>query len=132
MSFPNTHRSAESPLPPAELRGVRIAAAPASAAKGPLRLSGSFQLPASAARAIDANPHRALVVVVWSLPFHDVQRPFHEQALFPDDAELRDGLCRGFFNLGLYEDQQSLPRGDYYVSVSLGDFLSNTVHIAVG
>jgi hypothetical protein len=107
--------------------GVRIALSPAHAQRGPIALVGVFQLPKAAADAIDAWPHRALIVVATSSAGAMSIAPFRERVFFPDDLHRVGKMVRGYFSVEVAERDEALPQDHFWFSVSLGLHLSNVV-----
>jgi hypothetical protein len=110
--------------------GVRVAMSPESARQGPLSLVGVFQLLEEQVDAIDAYPHRALVIAIASRSGTIVASPFRPRVFFPDDVQHIGPLVRGYFTIELVDPGEVVPEGPNWASVSLGEHLSNVVSFA--
>jgi len=109
---------------------VKVALSPASRVRGPLMVVGVFQLSPAQADAIDQYPHRALVVALASTAGTMVTTPFRQRVFFPDDVP-----ARGIPRPRLFPHRPGGPRrcraeGPFWVTVSLGEHLSNVVGFA--
>jgi len=120
----------QSPRPEAAFRGVLIALDEDSGKRA--RIFGAFRLDAAQARAIAATPlQRALALVVAS-EYHSVACNLAgDQALFEDDQTLQNGVYAGFFDFELGSLVHFEPGRKYWVVVSLGPCLSNTLAVEV-
>jgi hypothetical protein len=120
----------DTPRTSPDFQGVMVAAVAPREPRGPVDLVGVFQLPASEAEAIDAYPHRGLVVVLTSAEGAVVATPFRLRIFFEDDVQLKGSVVKGFFRVPLVPADKSIPPGTHWVSVSLGLRLSNTAAFA--
>jgi hypothetical protein len=107
-----------------------VALSPAAAVRGPLALVGVFQLSPAQADAIDQYPHRALVVALASTNGTMVTTPFRQRVFFPDDVQCVASLVRGYFRIDLVDPGEIVPAGPFWLTVSLGEHLSNVVGFA--
>jgi hypothetical protein len=130
-SLPNTRRPPAQQPPAADFRGIEIAAPGSAPGDGPVVVSGTFVIPEQEALRIDERLHRALVLVKVSMTLYHVTNPFRDVILFEDDEERVAGTRRGFFSFNAFDGFARAPGGDYYITVSLGDRLSNTVRVFV-
>ena len=130
MSNNDLSPTRDTPTTAADFVGVKVALSPASAVRGPLALVGVFQLSAAQADAIDQYPHRALVVALASTNGTMVTTPFRQRVFFPDDVQRVASLVRGYFRIELVDPGEIVPAGPFWVTVSLGEHLSNVVGIA--
>ena len=117
----------DTPAIAADFVGVKVALSPASAVHGPLALVGVFQLLAAQADAIDQHPHRALVVALASAAGTMVATPLRQHVFFPHDVRRASSLVRGYFRIDLVDPGEVVPEGQFWVTVSLGEHLSNVV-----
>lgn len=120
------------PKVPAGFNGVVIGVAAPAAPRGPVDLNGVFQIPAAEAIALGGQPHRALTVVVTSAEGAILGTPFREGAFFEDDLEKSGDAVRGYFRSHLVPPDQPIPQGPLWISVSLGEHLSNVVELVAG
>jgi hypothetical protein len=120
------------PKAPAGLDGLVVGLAALAAPRGPVDLHGVFQLAAAEAVALDGQPHRGLTVVVTSAEGAIVGTPYREQAFFEDDLEGSGDAVRGYFRFRLVPPDQPIPQGPLWISVSLGEHLSNVVELVGG
>lgn len=95
-------------------------------------LSGFFQLPAAELEKIDAQPHRALVLVAALRGSWYTDSPLRGKIFFPDDLHGAGGLMRGYFSFDLFSLFQERVAGAYTLSVSLGEHLSDSLCVEVG
>ena len=130
MSNNDLSPTRDTPTTAADFVGVKVALSPASAVRGPLALVGVFQLSAAQADAIDQYPHRALVVALASTNGTMVTTPFRQRVFFPDDVQRVASLVRGYFRIELVDPGEIVPAGPFWVTVSLGEHLSNVVGFA--
>lgn len=129
--YPSTRRTKATPATPQGFSGVLIAAPSAVSPRGPMIISGVYQLKEEDAAKIDERLHRALVAVVTVGEGFRVWNPFREAVLFEDDEERSPYSRRGYFHFNVYPDQNELFPGDYFALVSLGRFLSSSIRILV-
>lgn len=131
-AYPSTAQSAAAPPVEPSFEGVRISAPSTVRLPGPIIVTGTFQLPEREAERIDPHLHRALVLVAMNgaVPYA-VHNPFEGVLLFDDDEERGAWGRRGHFTVALPRDGAIPYEGEYHVFVSLGEFLSNTVTVAV-
>ena len=99
--------------------------------RDPFELRGFFRLPIPEAERIDKRLHRAIVLVVRMGGLDFVDAPFREKAFFADDVKVSNGATEGWFSLDLFELLGTRLPGEYYVSGSLGERLSNTLKVVV-
>ncbi len=128
---PSTAAGAAAPAVDKDFIGVRIAC-PADVRHGaPIPVSGVFRLAKGAAKAIDPRPHRGLVLVVMhATGAWWVTAPFREVALFDDDEQADGEAVRGHFEVDAAV-LDAVPAGDYWISASLGEWLSNALKTTV-
>jgi len=120
----------DTPAIAADFVGVKVALSPASAVRGPLMVVGVCQLSPAQADAIDQYPHRALVVALASTAGTMVTTPFRQRVFFPDDVQRVASHVRGYFRIDLVDPGDVVPEGPFWVTVSLGEHLSNVVGFA--
>ena len=120
------------PKTPPGFRGVVIGVAAGAAPRGPVDLNGVFQITTAEALALCGQPHRALTVVVTSAEGAILGTPFREGAFFEDDLERSGDAVRGYFRSRLVPPDQPIPAGPLWISVSLGEHLSNVVELVGG
>ena len=130
MSNNDLSPTRDTPAIAADFVGVRVALSPASAVRGPVALVGVFQLSAAQADAIDQYPHRALVVALASTAGTMVATPLRQRVFFPDDVQRVASHVRGYFRVDLVDPGEIVPAGPFWVTVSLGEHLSNGVGFA--
>jgi hypothetical protein len=120
------------PKAPAGLDGLVVGLAVPAAPRGPVDLNGVFQITADEAAALGGQPHRGLTLVVTSVEGAIVGTPYREQAFFEDDLEAAGDAVRGYFRFRLVPPDKPLPQGPLWISVSLGEHLSNVVELVDG
>ena len=130
MSNNDLSPTRDTPAIAADFVGVKVALSPASAVRGPLMVVGVFQLSPAQADAIDQYPHRALVVALASTAGTMVTTPFRQRVFFPDDVQRVASHVRGYFRIDLVDPGDVVPEGPFWVTVSLGEHLSNVVGFA--
>jgi hypothetical protein len=129
MSNNDLSLTRDTPAIAADFVGVRVALSPAAAVRGPLALVGVFQLSPAQADAIDQYP-RALVVALASTAGTMVTTPLRQRVFFPDDVQRVASQVRGYFRVDLVDPGEIVPAGPFWVTVSLGEHLSNVVGFA--
>ena len=130
MSNDDLSLTRDTPAIAADFVGVKVALSPASAVRGPLALVGVFQLSPAQADAIDQYPHRALVVTLASTAGTMVTTPLRQRVFFPDDVQRVASHVRGYFRVDLVDPGEIVPAGPFWLTVSLGEHLSNIVAFA--
>jgi hypothetical protein len=130
MSNNDLSPTRDTPAIAADFVGVKVALSPASAVRGPMALVGVFQLSPAQADAIDQYPHRALVVALASTAGTMVTTPLRQRVFFPDDVQRVASQVRGYFRVDLVDPGEIVPAGPFWVTVSLGEHLSNVVGFA--
>jgi hypothetical protein len=129
MPTDDTKPGPGTPKAPAGLDGVIIAVAAPMTPRGPVDLSGVFQLKGDEVVAFDGQPHRGLTMVVTSAEGAILGTPFRERVFFEDDLERARDAVRGYFRLRIVPPDQPIPAGPLWISVSLGEHLSNVVEL---
>jgi hypothetical protein len=127
MSDNDLQPTRDTPAITPDFVGVRVALSPARADKGPLALVGVFQLTVDEAAAIDAHPHRGLIVALASADGTIASAPFRERVFFFDDVHRHGRMVGGYFSVELLDPDALLPQQTFWISVSLGLHLSNVV-----
>lgn len=130
-SFANTIAMPGSPQCGEGFAGVRIKAEEKVSDRAEFTVYGCFRLPTGDAARIDAQLHKALVLVITKGSGYSVCNPFQNHVLFQDDEEELGGCKRGYFNVNIFDYLSKRVGGTYYVLVSLGAFLSNIVRVTV-
>ena len=130
MSNNDLSPTRDTPAIAADFVGVKVALSPASAVRGPVALVGVFQLSAAQADAIDQYPHRALVVALASTAGTMVATPLRQRVFFPDDVKRVASHVRGYFRIELVDPDDVVPEGPFWLTISLGEHLSNVVGFA--
>lgn len=131
LNYPNTRVIDDSPQIGSSFRGVEIRSRQTALAGEPLVVSGVFHIPEADACEIVGQLHRALVVVVTREPLFHVSTPLSNIVLFADDEECTTTGRRGWFNFDVFSECGFHTPGHYYITVSLGVNLSNTLHVTV-
>ncbi len=129
MAADDTKPGPETPKAPAGLDGVVISVAAPMNPRGPVDVNGVFQIKAAEVVAHGGQPHRALTFVVASAEGAVLGTPFRERAFFEDDLERVGDAVRGTFRLRIVPADQPVPEGPLWISVSLGEHLSNVVEL---
>jgi hypothetical protein len=123
-------RSAASPVAERGKSGIWIASSTeiAHGAFRRLAIHGTFLVTDAEAEAIGVLPlHGAVVVTVTSGLVHNAFPMLGDTLAFDDDEQAERGLVQGHFNLDLLARLRTAPYQRFYVTASLGRFLSNTL-----
>ncbi|AUX43430.1 uncharacterized protein SOCE26_048780 [Sorangium cellulosum] len=131
VRLPSTRAAQATPSAPQGFTGVLIAAPGVVPSRGRMIVSGLYVLPEQEAARIDERLHRALVSVVTVGEAFSVSNPFRGVLLFDDDEERSAWGRRGYFQFDALPERRELFPGDYYITVSLGRWLSNVVRVLV-
>jgi hypothetical protein len=122
-----------SPAVKREFRGVKIAfssATPNQESRDSLQLAITYLLDDDQVKALGGKkPAEALVLVVISGYETFAVNILGEALLFEDDYQKVDDLWLGHVNFKLSDYKSLDPSAEYYVTVALGTFLSNTLHL---
>ena len=94
-------------------------------------ISGTYRIPEKEAQRIGRPAHRGLVVTVTGRFHRRTIEPFRRAFLFPEDEIPVEGAREGAFNADVGRGSPFRDPGVYYVTVSLGTSLSNTLEIEV-
>ena len=130
MTACSTARAPYGPPAP-DAPGITLALAPRPSLASPLVASGSFHLLLAEAQELGPEVHRALVLLVQHPAESFVLTPFRELLLFADDLVAVPGGVQGSFTVDLLALRGQFAAGDYHVSASLGQRLSNVVPVHV-
>jgi hypothetical protein len=116
-----------------EFRGIRIASQPDPtfpSAPDSLRIAVSYLLDEGEVLALQGKiPAEALVLIVVSGYSTFAANITGDLPIFEDDYKRIDDLWLGYVNFRLAEFLKLESGREYYVTVSLGTWLSNTLHI---
>ena len=107
----------------------------AGTGKAEFWLHGAYQIDINYAAALKVRPlQKAIVVTCTSNDSHITKNMVGTHMLFNDDETARDDMHIGYFNYNLSEWLPDYFLSDFYVTVSLGKYLSNTVcnHVTGG
>lgn len=126
---PDFRRVDQSPECSGQTRGVQIKTRETLSSQEDILLYGSFQISKEDKEEIAEHLHRALVLVVMNKAFYAVSNPFQDSVFFEDDEEDLGDFCRGYFTLNVSEYLSKRKAGEFFISVSLGRFQSNIVHV---
>ena len=111
--------------------GIQIQGPAASSARQPLIVSGVFQVPRETIDLVGKDLHKALALAVTRHPLHFAACPFRNAVQFPDDLQQVGNLWRGFFNVSVLDRAGMETPGTYYITFSLGTWLSNTLEVKI-
>ena len=114
--------------------GVQIILGKESSSIGDNRLwlHGSYQIDSSQAKQLNRQPlHQALVITWVSDGVNDTKNLVGDVILFSDDEQMRNNLHIGYFNYDLTDWLNMYERRKYFITVSLGYFISNTLEVEV-
>ena len=126
--FPNTQKKFK--IPESISTGVLISTPVSVLHNQSFEIQGVYIIPKNKVEYFGQPLHHALTCVVWSNLFYLSFNPFINTVLFSDDEEKGDYGYRGYFNFKLNDKSLPLQRGlQYYIHVSLGEYLSNSVKI---
>lgn len=129
------NRSSASPEPEPGFVGVELVIGNELSATGnnKLWLHGTYQIPHTEALRISSGPlHKALVITWMSDDTNDTKNLVGDVVVFEDDEIIENDNHKGYFNYDL-TDWLNLynPYHSYYITVSLGKFISNTLEVSV-
>jgi hypothetical protein len=135
MSAPSHIGLAPQPWSPKvdrSFRGLRAAfsAAPAAGGLAELRIGAVCLLDDAQVEALGgATPAEALVLTVVSGFQAGAVNPLGDVQVFEDDYRRRDGLWLSYLDFRLADFVALHPVREYYATLSVGTWLSNTLHI---
>ena len=129
--IPSTTRMEVSPALAANETGVVLTGPAHAQARRPLVLHGMFRIPRAAADEIGDHLHRALVLVVTTKGGYHASNPLRHLTTFADDETSSEVARQGWFNLDAWATCPFEEPGTYFVTVSLGPYLSNTLEIQI-
>lgn len=97
-----------------------------------LWLHGQYRIPHEDAVQIAATPlQRALVITGVSGGINVTKNLVGDVVLFEDDETVTNNLHTGYFNYDLTDWLNMYDRRKYFITVSLGHFISNTLQVEV-
>jgi hypothetical protein len=131
QEIPSTARTSQSPDLRAAGRGVVISAPARVPLQGPLLVHGGFLLDREEADRIDAQLHRALVVVASYPGGSRLWTPFREHALFPDDEDRSGDARSGYFTVDLRRFFDLRENPEWFLHASVGGHVSNIVKVRI-
>jgi hypothetical protein len=111
--------------------GVVVSSPEQVSVVGEWKINGLFQMAGADLEAIDTQPHRALVVVCSLADGWYADSPLRSKIFFPDDLHAAGNLVRGYFSFELFSLLQDRVPGNYTLSVSLGEHLSESLRVEV-
>ncbi len=113
---------------------VAIAVGPEPSLIGDNRLwlHGAYQIDEAYGRPLNVQPLLKALVITWvSDGITETKNLVGNTVLFSDDEEIRDTMRIGYFNYDLTDWLNMYERREYFVTVSLGHFISNTLHVGI-
>ena len=97
-----------------------------------LWLHGVFQVSHQDAVHIDSLPlQKALVITATSGSLNMTRNLAGDAVLFKDDEIVSDNIHKGYFSYDLTDWLNVYEENDYYITISLGTYLSNTLCVGV-
>lgn len=111
---------------------IRVGQEPSRVGNNFLWLHGAYQMDGDDARHLNVKPLlKALVITAVSEPLSMTKNLVGEVVLFEDDETVVNGVHTGYFNYDLADWLNPYEQRTYFVTVSLGRFISNTVCVEV-
>lgn len=128
-----TRNTALAELPPTEPGvAIMIGSEPSLIGNNRLWLHGAYQIDTTYASKLNVRPlHKALVITQVSDRSNTTKNLVGDIVLFSDDEIDQEGMRAGYFNYDLTDWLYMYERRRYYITVSLGKFISNTLDIEV-
>lgn len=71
-----------------------------------------------------------IVMAITDRGSYQTITPFKDVAVFPDDVQVSENRCSGFFNINIFEHSDFNYAADYYVTCSIGMLKSNTIKVS--
>ncbi len=131
MNYPNTDHPKES-SPNDITEGISIwTLTPIVSPKEQVIINGLFMISEEDVASVGGKPHRVLVLAINKVGLYQTVSPFRDVLLFDDDDFSINGLRHGYFNFDLFSTNAFETLGAYFITVSLGYHLSNTLEINV-
>ena len=124
---------ASPPLAPTR-SGIEIVMGHEASAVGnnKLWLHGTYQLQAQDTALIKARPLMRALVITWAADgITDTKNLVGDVVLFDDDEMVVNGVHRGYFNYDLTDWLFMYKKESYYITASLGKFISNSLKVVV-
>ena len=131
-AYPNFRAESFSPPLDRKFRGLAIALSspPAPSALPTLCVGIAYGLEDAFAETLGGKkPAEALVLTLISGYDVFALNILGDTVVFEDDYRHKDGLWFGHVNLRLADYAKLRPESEFYLTVSLGTLLSNTLHI---
>lgn len=127
----STRSTETTPSLPAGQFGVCIGGPDRASRQDGMTVTGGFRLSSADACDIDKELHRALVLAITGEGVADSVEPFRNAVLFSDD-QIEDGnSCYGTFSFDALDIFELEDPGEYFLTASIGRFLSDTLVVQV-
>lgn len=111
---------------------IALGREPSSVGDNRLWLHGAYQIDEMYARKLNVQSLLRGLIITWASEGTSVTKNLvGDVILFNDDESIRDQMFVGCFNYDLTDWLYMYERREYYVTVSLGHLISNTLHIGV-
>lgn len=127
-------RALLSPEPKADYVGVGIAIGyvPSQGNVHNVWLHGTYQIPHNDAVLIKAQPlQKALIITVISGEQNFTQNLVGNTVLFDDDEIFINAMHKGYFNVNLTEWLKASEKREYFIMISLGSHVSNSLQVVM-
>jgi hypothetical protein len=97
-----------------------------------LWLHGTYQIDEAYGRQLNVQPLQKVLVITWASDGTSATKNLvGDVVLFGDDEEMCNNMCVGHFNYDLADWLNMYERRKYFITVSLGRFISNTLEVEV-
>lgn len=112
--------------------GIALGQETSSIGNNRLWLHGSYQIDHSQAEQLNRQPlHQALIITWVSDGISVTKNLVGDVILFSDDEDIDNDMHIGYFNYDLTDWLHMYQRRRYFITVSLGRFISNTLQVEV-
>ena len=128
-----THNGMLADLTPSQSDvAISVGQEPSRIGNNRLWLHGAYQIEGDDARRFNVQPLlKALVITAVTDNTNVTKNLVGEVVLFEDDETVVNGVHTGYFNYDLTDWLNMYERRKYYITVSLGHFISNTLEVEV-
>ncbi|MBI3560167.1 MAG: hypothetical protein HY080_00405 [Gammaproteobacteria bacterium] len=93
-------------------------------------LQGTYQIPHTDALLIDTRPlQKALIITAIAGEQHLTRNLVGDMVLFEDDEIRIDAMYKGYFSFDLADWPRMATKREYFITISLGRYVSNTLHV---
>ena len=129
--YPNVEKHTDSPTLQAGTSGVSIYTRPVIGTSDPFILHGSCRFTSKEAEEIGPRVLASLVLCVLRDPLYAVRNPFEGYAFFVGDEQSKGDIRSAWFNLDIRQYVGTIYPGNYYITTSMGPWISDTIKVEV-